>query len=109
MSARRVFRESPCVSVTPLLYRKQLENELETSYTGHEVLQEIADKEEALWLKCMAINNEWNAEVAVARDERMAIEREAEREVILAQLIETEEQKKRKHEEIEQIIRLEKV
>jgi hypothetical protein len=82
---------------------------METSFTGHEVLQEIANKEEALWLKCIAINDEWNTEVAMARDKRMAIECEAEREIILARLIETEELKKLKHEEIEQIIRLEKV
>lgn len=86
-----------------------MENELEKSYTGHEVLQEIADKEEALWTKCIDINENWNAEVAIAREERLAKEREARRENILAQLIEKEEEKKRKFEEIEQIIRLEKV
>jgi len=88
--------------------QKQLEHELETSYTGQEVLQEISNKEETLWAKCMDINDNWNAEVALARDERLEKEREAQREVILAQLIEQEEQKKQKLEVIEQIIRLEK-
>lgn len=90
-------------------FRKQLENELETSYTGQEVLQEISNKEEALWAKCIEINDNWNAEVATARDERLAKEREAQRDIILAQLIEQEEQKKQKLEAIEQIVRLEKV
>jgi len=92
-----------------MCFRKQLENELETSYTGQEVLQEIANKEEALWAKCLDINDNWNAEVAAARDERLAKEREAQREIILAQLIEKEEEKKNKFEAMEQIIRLEKV
>lgn len=89
--------------------RKQLEYELETSYTGQEVLQEIANKEEALWAKCIQINENWNAEVAIARDERLAKEREAQRKIILAQLIEKEEEKKQKLEAIEEIVRLEKV
>lgn len=92
-----------------MFFRKQLEKELETSYTGQEVLQEITNKEEALWAKCLDINDNWNAEVAVARDERLAKEREALREIILAQLIEKEEEKKQKFEAMEQIIRLEKV
>ncbi|VVC32507.1 Hypothetical protein CINCED_3A009121 [Cinara cedri] len=88
--------------------KKQLEYELETSYTGQEVLQEIANKEEALWKKCLEINDNWNAEVALARDERLAIEREAQRKLILAQLIEKEEEKKKQLEAIEEIVRLEK-
>lgn len=88
--------------------QKQLEYELETSYTGQEVLQEIANKEEQLWAKCMDINDNWNAEVAVEREQRLANEREARREEILAQLIEKEEEKKKKLEAIEEIIRLEK-
>lgn len=79
------------------------------SYTGQEVLQEIANKEEALWAKCIQINENWNAEVAIARDERLAKEREAQRKTILAQLIEKEEEKKQKLEAIEEIVRLEKV
>lgn len=86
-----------------------MENELEKSYTGQEVLQEIAKKEEALWLKCMDINENWNAEVALARDERLAKEREIQRELILAQLIEKEEERKQKFEALEEIVRLEKV
>lgn len=107
---------SPLRYVTQILqlrsrvcFRKQLERELETSYTGHEVLQEIANKEEALWAKCVDVNDEWNAEVALARDARLALEREAEREIILAQLINKEEEKKQHLEAIEQIVRLEKV
>lgn len=92
-----------------MYFRKQLELELETSYTGQEVLQEIKNKEEALWDKCIDINENWNAEVALAREERLAKEREVERENILAQLIEQEENNKRKLEEIEEIVRLEKV
>lgn len=89
--------------------RKQLEYEVETSYTGQEVLQEIANKEKALWAKCIQINDNWNAEVAIARDERLAKEREAKRKTILSQLIEKEEEKKQKLEAIEEIVRLEKV
>ncbi|KAL5233426.1 hypothetical protein ACI65C_000836 [Semiaphis heraclei] len=88
--------------------QKQLEYELETSYTGQEVLQEIANKEEMLWAKCMDINDNWNAEVALDREQRLANEREARREEILAQLIEKEEEKQKKLEAIEEIIRLEK-
>jgi len=88
--------------------QKQLENELEKSYTGHEVLREIADREETLWAKCVDVNENWNAEVAIAREERLAREREVQRETILAQLIEKEEEKKQKFEATEQIIRLEK-
>jgi len=76
--------------------QQQLENELETSFTGHEVLQEIVQKEETLWVKCMEINDNWNTEVALTRDERLAKEREAQRESILAHLIEKEEEKKTK-------------
>lgn len=90
-------------------FRKQLEIELEKSYTGQEVLQEIADKEDALWAKCIEVNDTWNAEVALDRDERMAKEREVQREVILGQLIDAEEQKKRNLETIEEIVRMEKV
>lgn len=72
-------------------------------------MQEITNKEEALWAKCMDINDNWNAEVALARDVRLAHEREAQREIILAQLIEKEEEKKQKLEAIEEIVRLEKV
>lgn len=90
-------------------FRKQLENELETSYTGQEVLQEITNKEEALWTRCIDINENWNAEVALAREERLIKEREIKRETILAELIEKEEIKKQKFEEIEEIVRLEKV
>lgn len=57
----------------------------------------------------MDINDNWNAEVAVEREQRLANEREARREEILAQLIEKEEEKKKKLEAIEEIIRLEKV
>ncbi|XP_015370743.1 PREDICTED: probable 28S ribosomal protein S26, mitochondrial [Diuraphis noxia] len=88
--------------------QKQLEYELETSYTGQEVLQEIANKEEMLWAKSMDVNDNWNAEVALDREQRLANEREARREEILAQLIEKEEEKKKKLEAIEEIIRLEK-
>uniref|UniRef100_A0A2S2NED2 Small ribosomal subunit protein mS26 n=1 Tax=Schizaphis graminum TaxID=13262 RepID=A0A2S2NED2_SCHGA len=88
--------------------QKQLEYELETSFTGQEVLQEIANKEELLWAKCMDINDNWNAEVALEREQRLANEREARREEILAQLIEKEEEKKKKLEAVEEIIRLEK-
>ncbi|XP_026805368.1 probable 28S ribosomal protein S26, mitochondrial [Rhopalosiphum maidis] len=88
--------------------QKQLEYELETSYTGQEVLQEIVNKEELLWAKCMDINDNWNAEVALEREQRLANERETRREEILAQLIEKEEEKKKKLEAIEEIIRLEK-
>lgn len=90
-------------------FRKQLEIELEKSFTGQEVLQEIANKEEMLWAKCMDINDNWNAEVALTRDERLARERESQREIILAQLIEKEAEKKQKLEKIEKIVRLEKV
>lgn len=88
--------------------QKQLEDELEKSYTGHEIIQEIVNKEEALWVKCIDINENWNAEVALARDERLAREREVQREIILAQLIEKEKEEKQKFEAIEQIVRLEK-
>lgn len=57
----------------------------------------------------MDINDNWNAEVALEREQRLANEREARREEILAQLIEKEEEKKKKLEAIEEIIRLEKV
>lgn len=57
----------------------------------------------------MDINDNWNAEVALDREQRLANEREARREEILAQLIEKEEEKKKKLETIEEIIRLEKV
>lgn len=90
-------------------FRKNLEIELEKSTTGHEVLQEIANKEEALWAKCIDLNDNWNAEVASARDERLAKERETRREIILSQLLEDEREKKQKLEEIESIVRLEKV
>lgn len=73
------------------------------------MLQEIANKEEMLWAKCMDINDNWNAEVALDREQRLTNEREARREEILAQLIEKEEEKKKKLEAIEEIIRLEKV
>lgn len=73
------------------------------------MLQEIAHKEEVLWAKCIDINDNWNAEVALARDQRLAVEREAQRELILAQLIEKEEQKKKNLEAIEEIVRLEMV
>lgn len=92
-----------------IYFRKQLEHELEMSYTGHEVIQEITNKEEALWLKCIDINDNWNAEVAVARDERLAKERETQREFILEQLVQKEEEKKQQFEAIEEIVRLEKV
>lgn len=90
-------------------FRKQLEKELETSYTGQEILQEIINKEEAIWAKCIDINENWNAEVALDREERLTKKREIERENILAQLIEKEKNKKQKLEEIEEIVRLEKV
>lgn len=96
-------------SIVHICFRKQLEYELETSYTGQEVLQEIANKEEILWAKCMDINDNWNAEVTLDREERLANERESRREEILAQLIEKEEEKKKKLEVVEEIIRLEKV
>lgn len=73
------------------------------------MLQEIANKEEALWAKCLDVNDNWNAEVALARDVRLAHEREADREIILAQLITNEKEKKQHLEAIEQIVRLEKV
>lgn len=73
------------------------------------MLQEITNKEEVLWAKCIDINNNWNVEVALARDERLVIEREAERELILTELIEKEEEKKKNLEAIEEIVRLEKV
>lgn len=73
------------------------------------MLQEIANKEEMLWAQCMDVNDNWNAEVALDREQRLANEREARREEILAQLIEKEEEKKKKLEVIEEIIRLEKV
>lgn len=73
------------------------------------MLQEIANKEEVLWAKCMDINDNWNAEVALEREQRLANEREARREDILAQLIEKEENKKKKLAAVEEIIRLEKV
>lgn len=57
----------------------------------------------------MDINNNWNAEVAIEREQRLANERETRREEILAQLIEREEEKKKKLEAVEEIIRLEKV
>lgn len=57
----------------------------------------------------MDINDNWNAEVALEREQRLAHEREARREEILAQLIEKEEEKKKKLEAIEEIVRLEKV
>jgi len=57
----------------------------------------------------MAINDNWNTEVALDREQRLSNEREARREEILAQLIEKEEEKKKKLEAIEEIIRLEKV
>lgn len=73
------------------------------------MLQEIANKEEILWAKCMDINDNWNAEVAIEREQRLANEREVRREEILAQLIEKEENKKKRLEVVEEIIRLEKV
>lgn len=57
----------------------------------------------------MDVNDNWNAEVATEREQRLANEREAQREEILAQLIEKEEDKKKKLEVVEEIIRLEKV
>lgn len=57
----------------------------------------------------MDINDNWNAEVAIEREQRLANEREVQREDILAQLIEKEEDKKKKLEVVEEIIRLEKV
>lgn len=57
----------------------------------------------------MDVNENWNAEVALEREQRLANEREARREEILAQLIEKEEDKKKKLEAVEEIIRLEKV
>ncbi|KAL4090702.1 hypothetical protein QTP88_025489 [Uroleucon formosanum] len=106
--SKELFRLFTNYRTTMKSIQKQLEYELETSYTGQEVLQEIANKEKILWAKCMDINDNWNAEVAIEREQRLANEREVQREDILAQLIEKEEDKKKKLEVIEEIIRLEK-
>ncbi|XP_022168143.1 probable 28S ribosomal protein S26, mitochondrial [Myzus persicae] len=106
--SNELFRLFTNYRTTMKSIQKQLEYELETSYTGQEVLQEIANKEEVLWAKCMDINDNWNAEVALEREQRLANEREARREDILAQLIEKEENKKKKLAAVEEIIRLEK-
>lgn len=86
-----------------------MEQELEKSFTGEEVLKEIAQKEENEWQLCLAINNDWNAEVASARDERIAKEKEDQRQIVLEQLIVTEEEKRKKLEIIEERVRQEKV
>lgn len=90
-------------------FSKQLEQELEKSFTGEEVLKEIAEKEEKEWQICLAINNDWNAEVASARDERIAREKEEERQIVMEQLIIHEEEKQKKLEIIEERVRQEKV
>ncbi|NP_001280367.1 probable 28S ribosomal protein S26, mitochondrial [Acyrthosiphon pisum] len=105
---KELFRLYTNYRTTMKSIQEQLEYELETSYTGQEVLQEIANKEEVLWAKCMDVNDNWNAEVATEREQRLAKEREDRREEILAQLIEKEEDKKKKLEAVEEIIRLEK-
>lgn len=86
-----------------------MEQELEKSFTGEEVLKEIAQKEEKEWQLCLAINNDWNAEVAAARDERIAKEKEEERQMVMEQLIIHEEKKQKKLEIIEEQVRQEKV
>lgn len=106
--SKELFRLFTNYRTTMKCIQKQLEYELETSYTGQEVLQEIANKEEMLWVKCMDINDNWNAQVAIDREQRLANEREARREEILAQLIEKEEEKKKKLEVVEERVRLEK-
>lgn len=90
-------------------FSKQLEQELEKSFTGEEVLKEITQKEEKEWQQCLAINNDWNAEVASARDERIAKEKEDERKIVMEQLIIHEEEKRKKLEIIEERVRQEKV
>lgn len=92
-----------------ICFSKQLEQELEKSFTGEEVLKEITQKEEKEWQLCLAINNDWNAEVASARDERIAKEKEVERQKILEQLITQEEEKQKRLNIIEEQVRLEKV
>lgn len=86
-----------------------MEQELEKSFTGEEVLNEIIQKEEKEWQHCLEINNDWNAEVASARDERIAKEKEIERQTILEYLINNEEEKRKMQELVEERVRKEKV
>lgn len=86
-----------------------MEQELEKSFTGEEVLNEIIQKEEKEWHQCLAINNDWNAEVASHRDERIAREKEIERQTILENLINSEEEKRKMMEMVEEQVRAEKV
>ncbi|XP_050523927.1 probable 28S ribosomal protein S26, mitochondrial [Daktulosphaira vitifoliae] len=88
--------------------QKQLEEELEKSDIGNEVLQELARKEEEQWKKCLQINEKWNTQIALARDERLVKEKEILRNDILKHLMENEEEQIKKLKEIEEIVRLEK-
>ncbi|XP_050424210.1 probable 28S ribosomal protein S26, mitochondrial [Adelges cooleyi] len=88
--------------------KKQLEEELEKTDTGYKVLQEIAKKDEEQWAKCLSINENWNAEIAISRDQRLARNKEVLRNDIMTHLIENEEEKRKKLEEIENIVKLEK-
>lgn len=65
----------------------------------------LKEAEEKDFQKCNAINNEWNAEVAKLREDRLAETREKQREIILQKLLEEEQRREEEKKKIDEQIR----
>ncbi|KAL1122506.1 hypothetical protein AAG570_002837 [Ranatra chinensis] len=76
--------------------------------TGPEVVAEHKRLEEEDHSNCIRLNDEWNAEVALLREERIMREKEAKHEAILKAVEDHKRQMEERRLKVEEFIRLEK-
>lgn len=77
-----------------------------TSTSDHLIIspEEMEDE----FRKCFELNDQWNKDIGVVREQRLAKEREAQRELILQRLDAKEKRLAVQRESIEELVRIEK-
>ncbi|PSN50038.1 putative 28S ribosomal protein S26 [Blattella germanica] len=84
-----------------------LEEIQETSAKSTVAIQEVKDEEDE-HIQCMKINEEWNQQVSLIREDRLKKDEEIRREKVLRALAIAEEKRNAEKERIEQLVREEK-
>lgn len=77
-----------------------------TSTADHLIISPEQMEEE--FRQCSEVNDKWNAEIAQVRNQRLAIEREAQRELILQRLDALKDRTASRRVSAEELVRLEK-
>lgn len=87
--------------------REENQRIAETSTAGHFVL--TAEQEEAEFQRCLQLNDKWNQEIALIREQRLAKERQEKIQYVQERLRAAEEREEERMEQIEELVRKEKV